>query len=195
MSTMEMSNMAIVLCVVLVVVVLFLVGGCSLSCKSGFGTGKGIKEGYKRSCLAGDCYGLQRTPVDYAQKYPDGWQRNPHWKTYPGDEHQPLSFGPIDFWQDMRRLNNNDGVLFQQYGNNWKGCGRQLVSLTNDSKNRFDLENIGDHGARVILDDMYNPRFGPRGPNFTEQSLAEVNPYYQKIYGGSDWLYNDKLGD
>lgn len=190
-----MSGMAIVLCVILVVIVLFLVGGCSLSCKSGFETGKGIREGYKRSCLAGDCYGLQRTPVDYAMKYPNGWQRNPHWKTYPGDEHQPLEYGPIDFHQDLRRLDNNNGILFQQYGNNWKGCGRQLMSLTNDEKNRFDLTNVGDQGAREVMDDMYNPRFGPRGPNFTDQSLNDPNPYYQKIYGGPSWLVNSKLGE
>ena len=99
---MEISGTVLSLLVVLVVVVLFMVGGCGLSCsqKSTFVKGtreNAQKEGYKRSCLAGDCFGLQRTPVDYAQKYPNGWQRNPHYKANPSDEHQPLDYGPIDF--------------------------------------------------------------------------------------------------
>jgi hypothetical protein len=67
--------------------------------------------------------------------------------------------------------------------------------LTNDSKNRFDLTNVGDYGARVQLDDMYNPRFGPKGISNTERVYDEPNPYYDKIYGGSSYLVHDKLGD
>ena len=151
-------------------------------------------EGYRRSCLAGDCYGLQRTPVDYAQKYPNGWQRNPHWKSNPADLHQPLDYGPIDFYSDNRRLNENGGVLFQQYRQDWPGCGKDLKTLANDEKNRFDLENIGAHGARVQLDNLYNPRFG-NGIRNTEIDWDEPNPFYDKIYGGSGYLLHDKIGD
>lgn len=191
----QLSGLSLLLIVILVLAILFLVGGCSLSCGELFTKGKGIKEGYKRSCLAGDCYGLQRTPVDYAFKYPEGWQRNPHYITYPADEHQPLDYGPIDFHQDQRRLDNQNGVLFQQYGNMWQGCGKQLSSLTNDDKNRFDLRNIGDYGAGVVLDNMYNPRFGPKGYVNSEEAHDQPNPYYNKLYGGPDYLIWDKLGD
>jgi len=199
---MEISGTIILLLVILVVVVLFLVGGCNLSCSQKSGYAKGSQnsedptiEGYKRSCLAGDCFGLQRTPVDYAMKYPHGWQRNPHYKANPADDHQPLDFGPIDLWADERRLNKNNGVLFQQYGQYWKGCGKPNVYLTNDSKNRFDLTNIGDQGARVQLDDLYSPRFGKPGLQNTERNYDEPNPYYDKLYGGRGYLVNDKLGD
>lgn len=162
--------------------------GCRLKCGS-------KKENYTRTCLAGDCFGLQRTPVDYAQKYPNGWQRNPHYKANPADEHQPLEFGPIDFYPDTRRMNANNGVLFQQYRDDWKGCGKGGVYLTNDEKTRFDLTNLGDVGARAQLEDMYNPRFGPRGYQHNERSYDEPNPYFDKIYGGAKWLHNSKIGN
>lgn len=154
------------------------------------------REGYTRSCLNNDCKGLQRTPVDYAFKYPHGWQRNPHWKANPADKYQPLEYGPIDFFPGDRKLAANNGVLFQQYGQYWKGCGQPGVYLTNDEKNRFDLTNVGDYGARQQLDDMYSTRFGPRGISHTERTYDEPNPHFNKIYGGPAWLkYNDKLGD
>ena len=187
---MHTNGGVILLVIVVIIIVLFWVGKCTLDCSGGT-----LKEGYVRSCLAGDCYGLQRTPVDYAEKYPYGWQRNPHYRANPADEHQPLDYGPIDFHSDLRRLDKYDGVLFQQYGNNWKGCGKNVVSLTNDSKNRFDLTNVGDYGARQVLDNMYNPRFGPKGYVNTEMAHNERNPYFNKMYGGPRWLRNDKLGD
>jgi len=152
-------------------------------------------EGYVRSILAGDCYGLQRTPVDYAMKNPDGWQRNPHWQAKPSVEYQPLEFGPIDFYKDSRRLIENKGVLFQQYRNDWRGCGKDMEYLVNDSKNRFDLTNVGDYSARQFLDNQYNKRFGEKLPKMVEANFNEPNPYFDKIYGGSKWLIHDKLGD
>jgi len=178
--------------IVIILVILVVVGGFFLwrNCQS-----KSVREGYVRACLGGDCYGLQRTPVDYAEKFPHGWQRNPHYRTYPPDKYQPLNYGPIDFYPDTRRLDKYDGVLFQQYGNYWRGIGRDIHTLANDSKNRFDMTNIGDYGARQVLDDMYNPRFGPKGFSFTERTLDEPNPYFGKLYGGSAFLTSDKLGD
>ncbi len=195
MAKTEISGTVVILLVVLVLAVLFVVGKCSFSCSTKSGYQRPLIEGYKRSCLANDCFGLQRTPVDYAFKYPHGWQRNPHWQAFPGDEHQPLDYGPIDFHLDARRLNANHGVLFQQYRQDWGGCGKNQVYLVNDSKNRFDLTNVGDQGAREVLDDMYNPRFGPRGISHTEQTYNEPNPYFDKIYGGHNWLVHDLLGD
>ena len=187
---MNTNGVTILIVILLIVGVLFLVGRCKLDC-----TEKATREGYVRSCLAGDCFGLQRTPVDYALKYPHGWQRNPHYRANPRDEHQPLDYGPIDFHSDLRRLDKFNGVLFQQYGNWWTGCGKDIVYLTNDSKNRFDLTNVGDYGARQTLDDMYNQRFGPKGWNNTERQYDEPNPYYTKLYGGPSYLTHDKLGD
>jgi hypothetical protein len=175
----------------LVVVILFIVGGCSLSCsKSGFQ--KGTREGYSRSCLRGNCgWAMERTPVDYAMKNPMGWQRNPHWKTRPSTDYQPLDYGPVDFWPDERKLNKY-GVLFQQYRQDWKGCGIPDKTMANDSKNRFDLQNVGAHGARVQLDDMANPGFGP-GVQYNERTFDEPNPYFDKLYGGARYIVHGKL--
>lgn len=190
---MKISGTTLGVLAVLVVVVLFVFSGCSLSCKSGYS--RGTREGYKRATLGNQCQGMQRSPVDYAFKNPGGWQRNPHWRTEPSVKYQPLEFGPIDFYADSRRLNENDGVLFQQYRNDWKGCGRETLDMANDEKNRFDLTNVGDQGARVQLDDLYSTRFGPRGITHTERSYDQPNPYFDKIYGGAGWLKHDRLGD
>jgi hypothetical protein len=183
---MKLSLSVIIIIILIIAAGVFLWRGCSLKCS--------MKEGYKRSCLGNDCYGLQRTPVDYAFKYPNGWQRNPHWQANPADEHQPLDYGPVDLWADGRRLEKHNGVLFQQYRDDWQGCGKNLVYLTNDEKNRFDLRNLGDVGASSELDDMWNPRFGKYGIAYTEQLMNEVNPYFDKIYGGRSYLINSKLG-
>jgi len=179
--------LTIVIIVILVLAVLFLIGSCKLDCTSN------IREGYIRSCLGGDCYGLQRTPVDYAFKYPHGWQRNPHYRTDPSVKYQPLDYGPVDLWADARKLGT--GKIFKQYDNWWAGGGRNLVHLSNDEKNRFDLTNIGDYSGRQALDDMYSPRFGPKGWTNNESDYDEPNPYFSKIYGGTQWLTNDKIGD
>jgi len=92
---MGVSTTTIVLIVILILIVLFVVFGCGVSCIT---PAMPIREGYERSELGNDCFGLQRTPVDYAQKYPNGWQRNPHWKARPQVEYQPLDYGPIDLW-------------------------------------------------------------------------------------------------
>lgn len=185
------SSGTLILIVVAVVALLFILGGCSLSCSKN-------KEGFTVAGLGGQCYGFQRTPVDYAMKYPHGWQRNPHFKIEPSNEHQPLEYGPIDFWKDSRVL--ADGQLFRQYRNDWASCtgsgdGRQLGSVANDAKNRFDLTQNGLEGPRRMLDNAYNPRFGPKGPSFTSMNLMEPNPYFGKLYGGSSFLYRQMLNN
>jgi hypothetical protein len=137
---------------------------------------------------------MQRTPVDYAMKYPNGWQRNPHYQVNPADNYQPLEYGPIDFYPTERKLAENNGVLFQQYRQNWRGCGRSDETMANDEKNRYDLQYIGAHGARVQLDDMTNPRFGP-GVQYTERNFDEPSPYFDMLYGSSSFLVNSsKIG-
>lgn len=190
MDKIKISGPTAIIIVILILVLLFVVAGCRLTCNN-----KPDVEGYERSCLAGDCYGLQRTPVDFAFKHPNGWQQNPHYITDPSNEHQPLDYGPIDFHKDTRRLNANDGVLFQQYRNDWKGCGKGLVSLRNDEKNRFDLTNVGDQGMRNILDNQYTPAFGEKLCKYNERTFDKPNPHYDKIYGGHEYLVHDKLGD
>lgn len=193
---MAISGTAVVLIIVVVVIILFLIGKCSLSCSS---YKKGSVEGYKRACLGGDCYGLQRTPVDYAFKYPHGWQRDPHWRTLPTVKYQPLDYGPIDFYPDTRRMDEQHGVLFQQYRNDWQGVGRELNDLANDEKNRGDLMFVGDYTASSdVMSNMWNPRFGPRSApqGLVEASFNEPVDKY-KAYGGvrGEWLLYDKLGD
>jgi len=179
--------------IAVLLVVLFFAGGCKIMCnKQGFSTGtqKNI-EGFQRQCLGGTCAGMQRSPVDYAMKDPAGWQRNPHYRSYPVVNYQPLEFGPVDFFRYSRELET--GELFDQYRQTWLGIGKQATSMANDEKNRFDLTWMGDVGARNQLDDMYNPAFGPRGFEFTERNFDQPNPYFDKIYGGSAFLTTDRL--
>ena len=151
-----------------------------------------LQEGYKRSCLGQTCR-MARTPVDFVFKTPDGWQRNPHWQANPADKYQPLEGGPINFYPDLDRLNKSDGVLFQQYGNQWKGCGKDEVYLINDSKTRMDLENVGYDWPRQILDDLPHPRLVP-GCGSTEMDHVVVDPWGDKIYGGAGYLIHEDIG-
>jgi hypothetical protein len=67
--------------------------------------------------------------------------------------------------------------------------------MANDAKNRFDLTQSGLEGPRRMLDNAYNPRFGPKGPSFTSMNLMEPNPYFGKLYGGSDYLFRNELNN
>lgn len=182
----QMSNTVVILLVILVAAFLFVAAGCSLKCSNP------QKEGYIRSCLSNDCT-FQRTPVDFAKKHPDGWQRNPHYKANPSVKWQPLDYGPVDFTPDARRLNEKNGVLFQQYRNDWKGCGQDQVYLLNDEKTRFDLTNVGDQGVRVYLDNLQHPRHGLGEPAKTELDLVRPDPG-ERIYGGDDYLPQNEIG-
>lgn len=153
--------------------------------------GKDYSEHYKRSCLQNDC-NLQRSPVDYAFKDP---RTNPHYQTSPGNDAHPLAQGPIDFHMDLRRLNQTDGVLFQEFDQNYKGCGLGEQYIVNDEKGRFDLTNVGDVGTRNQLDDVHHERHGPRGFIHTERRYDEPNGCFDMLYGGSDFFVNDRLGD
>ncbi len=176
--------------ILILVVALVLVGLVYYKCMK-----SPSREGYIRSSLANDCFGLQRSPVDYAFKFDHGWQRNPHWQASPGNKFQPLDYGPIDLFADERRLVKNHGTVFQQYRSDWKGCGQDVPYLVNDEKTRFDLTNIGDQGARDQLDNIPSVRFGPPGYDNNERSMDRRDNSRGKIYGGSAFLKFDRLGD
>lgn len=182
---MQTPTLVLILVAVIAAVVFF--NMCSVKCKMP------EREGYIRSSLGNVCQGLQRTPVDYAFKHPDGWQRNPHYQVYPGVHYQPLEDGPIDFHQDSRRLEKY-GHLFQQYGQNWNGCGKELIYLRDDEKNRFDLTNVGEQGVRRQMDDFDNPAILNSQNMLTEMDFIEPSPF-QKLYGGPEYLRNDRLGE
>jgi hypothetical protein len=151
---------------------------------------------FKRMPLAEEvCLNMQRTPVDYAMKMPDGWQQNPHYQTLPSVRFQPLEYGPVDFYPDLRRMNKNNGVLFQQYRNDWTGCGEVTErSMVNDTMNRFNVADLGDISRFRRMNDQWNPAFGPNKEQpFTESVLVRPDPTRQKIYGGNDWLHFNRL--
>ena len=160
------------------------------------------KEGYKRSCLANDCQ-IQRTPVDYSFEFgnienhhiksPDKWwSNNPHYQADPGNKYQPLYYGHIDLDREIRRLNENKGILFQQYRNDYKGCGGSQF-YPNDEKTRFDVTNVGDVSLRRDLDNAYSTSFGMPGFTNTESDRLLKDPYPQdhNIYMGTPDQYGD----
>lgn len=192
---MNISNKSAFIIICLVLVGLFIIGGCKFGCTQ--------KDGYTRTCLTdtGNCQ-FVRTPVDYAMKNPPegAWQSNPHFIANPQDETQPLEFGNIDFYSDERKLGGSGRIpLWQQYDNNFGGCGNDKEFIVNDEKTRDLLREVGDEGARRILDNMHTPRHGPRTgvPAFTELSLCKEDPYplNDRIYGSYSYFWRDQLGD
>lgn len=144
----SLSPTAIILIVVLVVLVLFLIGGCTLKCNK-------KSEGYKRSELGQrQTCTMGRSPVDYAESE---WQANPHYQARPSNKYQPLEYGPVDLYFDQRKLSSRY-PMFSQYRNDYKGCADGCLEsgggqfLTNDTKGRFDLRNIGDVGVARQMD-------------------------------------------
>lgn len=153
-----------------------------------------VVGGYTRAPLAEEsCYNMARTPVDYAMK-PGGWQQNPQYRAMPSARFQPLEYGPIDFYADRRRLDENNGMLFQQYRNDYPGCGIPEYRIENDIKNRLNVLDLGDVARKRRMDDAWNPAFGPdkRQP-FTENVFDRLDPTRQKIYGGNRWLHYNRL--
>ena len=183
----KISVSVLILLVILLIIILFLVGKCGIVCGN-----KKVQENYKRSCLAQGTCDFHRTPVDYVQKNCKGLMNDPHWIANPANKYQPLELGTVDMWADSRRLNKNNGLLFQEFSQNFPGCGSGPVYLPNDEKTRFDLVNLGDLDYVRELKDMYSPRFGPRSILFDEQMLARPSPF-QKLYGGNAYLPFDRV--
>jgi len=167
----------------LVLVIVFVMKGCKIVCNN--------KEGFQRQCLGGTCAGMQRSPVDYAMKRPEGWQQNPHWEALPTVRFQPLDFGEVDLYSDSRKL--DDGEMFYQYSQGFPGTGTQIFHMQNDEKNRFDNKDIGNYAFSEKMSDLYNYAFGAPGIVNTETQYWDPNPFYDKLYGGTQWLRYGKL--
>jgi hypothetical protein len=178
-----MANQTLLILLVIAGVAAFFYFGCKVTCTK--------TEGFQRQCLGGTCSGMQRSPVDYAEKNPSGWQQNPHYEALPSVRFQPLDYGPVDFYSDLRKL--GDGEMFHQYAQDYEGVGTQIDHMQNDSKNRFDLRDIGDYQFAAQMDGLYNPKFGPQGIRNTEIDYNEPNPFFDKLYGGASWLHYGKL--
>ena len=195
----EVSGTAVILVLVLVGLILFVVAGCNVKC------GK-TSEGFTRTPLTVDNSArFVRTPVDFAMEISDncgcpssgGWQKNPHWMAYPGDEAQPLEDGPIDFYKDERKL--AEGRLFEEFGDNYVG-GTGEPYIVNDSKTRSLLVEVGDLTTRRVLDNIPAagwPRRSDLAPAQTDGTAAcdTTNPRDYPLYGGHDYFWRDQIGD
>lgn len=173
---MKLSNQQLAVIAVIVVVLVVV----------GFIVYRKEREEYTMTCLEGNCSGFNRTQVDYASNP----QENPHWKAKPSSTRQPLDQGPVDLEADLRTLNNNDGMSFFQYRNDWTGCGKDgLTALDNDEKNRFDLGDNGELGLRRTLDSSYASAFGNKGFLNVEGTYARVGDASEITYTGDATAY------
>lgn len=181
---MKVSNTAAVLIIALVLVGLYLLGGCKMS--------SGKSENFTRTCTSADtnCK-FVRSPVDYAfanvsdipSHQPPAGNPNailfPHLLGNPTDELQPLDdpcvgdivqtpSGPkpskpcsetrINLIKDEDKL-WNPNKLWVQYENDYKGCGNGKPYIVNDDKTRFELRAVGDEWmARRLEHQMVDPR-------------------------------------
>lgn len=175
---------------VLAVAVLFMLFGCKITC------GKS-EEHYKPGGLASSCYGLTRSPVDFVFKHDKGYQHNPHYQTNPMSMLQPLEHGPIDFYHELRRLEDHGkfGTVFDWQGANYSGSGRPIHHISNDEHNRYNLTHIGSQGKRNYMDNIYSDLFGTPGFQNTEQRYVVPNPDRHRIYGGPHFLTHDNIGN
>lgn len=179
---MKVSNTAAVLIIALVLLGLYLLGGCKM---------KGGQESFTRTCTSADtnCK-FVRSPVDYAfnnvsdipGRQPPAGNPNavlfPHLMGNITDELQPLDdpcvgqimqtpSGPkpskpcsqtrIDLIGDEKKL-WNPSKLWKQYENDYKGCGNSKPYIVNDDKTRFALREVGDEWmARRLENQMVDP--------------------------------------
>ena len=182
---MKISNTAAVTIIALVLLGLYLLGGCKM--KGGQGN-----EQFTRTCTSADtnCK-FVRTPVDYAfanmsdipSHQPPAGNPNavlfPHLMGNITDKVQPLDdpcsgeivqtpAGPkaskpcgetrIDLIGDENKL-WNQSKLWKQYENDYKGCGNGKPYIVNDDKTRFALREVGDEWmARRLENQMVDPR-------------------------------------
>ena len=178
------SGAVVSIIVVLCIVAIFMLFGCRMKC------GRSA-EGYRPSELGQQCSALLRSPVDYVFKDNHGYQQNPHYQANPSSHFQPLNEGPIDFFPDARRLEENK--MYDGFGANFAGDGKDLHKFENDEHNRFNLTNIGSLGERNYLDDVWNKAFGPYGFQNTEQRRIELSEF-ERLYGGNDFFPYNRSG-
>jgi hypothetical protein len=161
---------------VLVVAVIFVFSGCKLWCGQ-------KKDHFTRTCLSDSTNArFVRSPVDYAMDVDEkGWQRYPHYMADPKDRRQPLSYGPIDFYTDERKLDS--GQMWQQYSNTWGGCGNDVPYIVNDTKTRSLLRQVGDETLHRQLNNMGGPMYGPYGASKdTELGRIQPDPFVETHY-------------
>ena len=186
---MQISLNVVMLIVVLVIVVMILIGKYALKCGE-------TKEGYRRSSLGQQCGSISRSPVDYAFEFPNGGAtRNPHFRSNPSMEYQPLDQGAID----MYRYSRNREAAFQQYRHDYPGPGGiQDPTLTNDSKGRMDYTDAGDVGLRRLMDNVHSIHHGPvTGVSNTEldRSQPDLHVADHRKYGGHGYFSANVYGD
>lgn len=202
---MKVSNTAAVLIIALVLLGLYLMGGCKKNTEN---------EGFTRTCTSADtnCR-FVRSPVDYAfetqTEIPAHMNMDfPHLMGNPTDKLQPLDDpcsgmivqtpqGPrpslpcgktrINLIADEEKLIHPDR-LWVQYENDYKGCGNGKPYIVNDDKTRHELADIGDEWAVRVLDHQRLPEHGPIGnqPALTDLDIA-VPDVGGPLYGG-EWL-------
>lgn len=204
---MKVSNTAAVMIIALVLLGLYLMGGCRMR-------GKNSDEKFTRTCTSADtnCR-FVRTPVDYAfetqTEIPAHMNMDfPHLMGNPADKLQPLDDpcsgeiiqtvnGPmaskpcgktrINLITDESKLIHPD-KLWVQYENDYKGCGNGKPYIVNDDKTRFQLREVGDEWAVRVLEHQRVPEHGPIGnhPALTELDII-VPDQFDQLYGAS-WL-------
>lgn len=185
---MEISGTAAMLIIALVVIALFLLGGCGTLLK------KDTKDDFTRTCMTADtnCR-FVRSPVDYAEnditEVPiKKGKIFPHFMGFPGDKAQPLEDGHVVLINDEKKLYDQD-LLWKQYESSWKGCGNGKPYIVNDEKTRWTLRGLGDEAAVRMMESQPGPGdYGPPGryPVVTDQDLIQPEPF-DSLYGG-DWL-------
>ena len=170
---MKNSELVLLLCVLLGLVLIFVGASCTLSCP-----GDNKTEGFVRTPLKNAC-GFVRSPVDYAYSEGVTAKDNPHYIADPSNSLQPLEQGPIDFHRDNRAL--AQGSLFSQYENDYRGATTTSIPVfDNDAKTRATLTRVGDVEASRNLNQI--PTF--RNVLFEEIPMSE-NSVYEQMYGGN----------
>ena len=151
------------------------------------------REGFTRTCMSANnnCQ-FTRPPVDYVYwtdtEIPTKVGRDfPSFMGNPTDKAQELTHGYIDLEKDMQKLVHPE-LLWQQYGNDWAGCGNGEAYIVNDEATRAKLSDVGDIWAVRQLLSMRTPAHGPVGihPALTDEDIAVRDPF-DRAYGGS-WL-------
>jgi hypothetical protein len=184
---MEISTKTALLIAVLVLLGLFVWGGCKMP-------KGGQKDKFTRTCLTADtnCK-FVRSPVDYAYKtqteVPEKIGRDyPHLMAYPADELHPLEDGITNLIKDEDKLWNQE-ELYKQYTHDYQGCGNGKPYIVNDEKTRFLLREVGDEAAVRMMYSMKTPEHGPRAvyPALTEQDIIRPEPF-DRQYGGSGFI-------
>lgn len=169
----KVSNEIVILVSVLVVLLVFVLYGCKLSC--GDRRKRRLQEGFWRTEIANDTAGtggFYQTPVNFANSYPNvTWQDSPHYKANPENKYQPLEYGPVDTEAAVRRLSanweedphSNQPPIWDEFSQYYTGkratdnAGNVLAGqpfMANALKPRFTLTSLGETFSSDLLADQ-----------------------------------------